>query len=152
MKKASALLFLFVGLLILPACIAEEDKTKPSEKPTPAVTKNGFQKLTLETALKHAKKQEKVVMVDFTATWCGPCKMLDKNTFSQKNVQSWLKKNTVAIKIDVDKNRDLAKKYKIRGIPCMVFVDPEGEEVGRVVGYRNADGFLTAVKKALKKD
>jgi thioredoxin-related protein len=56
----------------------------------------------------------------------------------------------VAIKVNAEKDRSLAAKYKVRGFPTLVFVDGEGKEVGRLVGYRAADRFLKDVEKIVK--
>lgn len=104
----------------------------------------------LEAALKKAKKKSKMVMIDFTATWCGPCHKMTMDTFSQKNVQKFLKEKAVCIKVDIDKNKALAKKFNVTAIPTIVFVDAGGNEQGRVRGYRGPEQFIPAVKEALK--
>jgi thiol:disulfide interchange protein len=108
-----------------------------------------FHSLDPDKAVEKARKRGKVVLVVFGAKWCGPCKTLDKNAFSDARVQSLLKKKAVAIKIDVDDNPTLAKKYKVVAIPCMVVIDGEGKEVGRLIGSRHADKFLEDVGKLL---
>lgn len=133
-------LTLFIPLLclaFLPGC----DENDPSK---------AFHKLDLKAAVEKAKKEKKVVMIDFTATWCGYCKKLDQTTFSNQKVQSWLNDNIVAIKVDIDQHKDLAQKYNISSIPCLVFIDADGSETGRVLGYRGPDAFLAAAKKELK--
>ena len=59
----------------------------------------------------------KTVLVDFFATWCGPCKMLAPVL---KNVKDDLGEGVTIIKIDVDKNQELASKFQIRGVPTMM--------------------------------
>ncbi len=94
-----------------------------------------------------AKESDKLVMIDFKAEWCGPCKMLDRTTWSDEKVISTVKSEVIAVKIDVDENREIAMKYRIRSIPTIVFVDSEGNEVSRFTGYRNPEGFLKEFKK-----
>jgi thiol:disulfide interchange protein len=62
-----------------------------------------FQDLTFEAALAAAKRDNKVVMIDFFTTWCVPCKKLDKTTWKDADVQKWLGEKTVALKMDAEK-------------------------------------------------
>jgi thiol:disulfide interchange protein len=101
-----------------------------------------FQKLSYPEAIRKAKDEKKTVLIDFYADWCGPCKMLDRQTFSQAKVQQFLKDRTVAIKVNVDDNPNLAGQYRVSSIPCTVFVNGSGREIGRLVGFTPADRFL----------
>ena len=60
---------------------------------------------------------EKPVLVDFFATWCGPCQML-LPVLNQ--VKESLKDRITIIKIDVDKNQEMAQKYQVRGVPTLM--------------------------------
>ncbi len=60
---------------------------------------------------------EKPVLVDFFATWCGPCKMLSPIL---KEVKDNLGDRVSIIKIDVDKNKQVAAQYQVRGVPTMI--------------------------------
>ena len=75
------------------------------------------------------------VLVDFTAVWCGPCKMLDPVV--KQLAQEWGGKVKV-VKLDVDNNPNLAMNYQVMGVPTlMMFVD--GSPVQRVTGYQPKD-------------
>jgi len=131
-------------LLVATACAAEKNDKADAKAPA------GFQKLTYDKAVEKAKADKKVVMIDFYADWCGPCKLMEQKTFSEDKVQKFLTDKTVAIRVDVDDNKKLAAQYKIDAIPCMVFVDGDGKEVGRILGFRDADKFLDGAGKFVK--
>ncbi len=95
------------------------------------------------SAQAQAKAKEKWVMIDFKAEWCGPCKVLDRTTWLDEKVIESVKEKAVAIKIDVDENRDLAARFSIRSIPTIIVLDADGNEVTRFIGYRDADRFLS---------
>ncbi len=73
-----------------------------------------------------------VVLVDFWATWCGPCKMLAPNV---EEIAKEYEGRAVVGKVDVDENPDLAERFGIMSIPALfVFVNGEVEE--KLIGYR----------------
>ena len=68
----------------------------------------------LAAAKAAAKADQKLVMIDFKAEWCGPCKMLDRTTWSDDEVIDSVKKKAVAVKIDVDQHGDLTLLHPAR--------------------------------------
>ena len=78
------------------------------------------------------------VMVDFTAVWCGPCKMLDPVV--KELADEWTDSVKV-VKLDVDHNPSLAMQYQVMGVPTlMLFVNGQISE--RVTGYQPKDRIL----------
>jgi thioredoxin 1 len=75
------------------------------------------------------------VLVDFTAVWCGPCKMLDPVV--KELAADWDGKLKVA-KLDVDDNPNLAMQYQVMGVPTLMLFK-NGEPVERVTGYQPKD-------------
>ncbi len=79
------------------------------------------------------------VLVDFTAAWCGPCKMLEP--IVTQLAQEWGGKVKV-VKLDVDDNSDLAMQYQVMGVPTLIlFV--KGQPVQRVTGYQPKDRIVS---------
>lgn len=100
---------------------------------------------SLPSALKEAKKSGKPVFVDFSATWCGPCQDMKKETFKNAKVIAELKK-WVAVDIDTDKQEKVAAKYKVDAMPTLVVVKPSGAVVSKAVGYQSAGDLLKWLK------
>lgn len=104
---------------------------------------------TWEALLEEAKRQNKPIFVDFYATWCGPCKMLERYTFSNPEVGSFAEKHFLAYRIDAEKGEGprLANQFRVRAYPTIVFLTPQGSELGRQVGYVDAPAFLSLLKR-----
>lgn len=84
-------------------------------------------------------KSNKKVLVDFFATWCGPCRMLAPIL---EQVQG--ETNVEIVKVDVDESMDLARKYGIMSIPTMILFE-NGEEKDRVTGLRQKSQILSLI-------
>lgn len=101
---------------------------------------------SFDEAQKMALASNKFMIVDFWATWCGPCKKMDFDSWSNSEVNLVLD-HYVQVKIDIDSNRELASKYGIESIPNMFIMDGNGKVVYSFMGYHDAD----QLKKELAK-
>ncbi|MBC8523700.1 thioredoxin family protein [PVC group bacterium] len=108
-----------------------------------------FLDLSFPQAIEKAKETDKLVMIDFYTTWCGPCKMLDKTTWKDEAVQKWLKEKTIPLKVDAEKLRPIADKYKVKAYPTIVFIGSDEKVVGKFVGYKSPKSFIGAAEKAI---
>lgn len=94
--------------------------------------------LSPRTALQTAKEQQRPILMYFTADYCGYCKKLDRNTWSNPAVADKLNSEFVPLQLDGDKFGELAEMLSVRGYPTMVVISPEGKELGRISGYIDA--------------
>lgn len=86
-------------------------------------------------------KSDKPVLIDYFATWCGPCKMLAPIL---KQVKDSLGERITIIKIDVDKNQQLATKYQVRGVPTMVLYQ-NGNQLWRQSGVLTKEEIIKII-------
>jgi thiol:disulfide interchange protein DsbD len=101
---------------------------------------------SLDVAMKEAAASGKQILVDFTATWCGPCKTMDELVFSSKAVVDAGAQNTIFVKVDADAQRDIIKKYKVNAYPTLVVLDASGKELKRVLGYQSIREMVDFLK------
>lgn len=94
--------------------------------------------------LEKAKKEDKVIFMDAYTTWCGPCKKMARETFTQKSVGEFFNANFINVKMDMEKGEgiQLAREYRVRAYPTLLFIDADGKEVHRALGFYDAEKFL----------
>jgi thiol-disulfide isomerase/thioredoxin len=84
-----------------------------------------------------AIQENKFIVMDFWATWCGPCKLMDREMWGTEDINA-VSSKFVPLKVDVDFNRSLAIEYNARSIPMVVVIDPIGNEVWKEIGYSSS--------------
>lgn len=87
--------------------------------------------------------ENKLILVDFFATWCGPCKMLSPIL---EEVAEELKDKLVIVKVDVDKVVDLTAEYRISAMPTLVFIKDK-QEIGREMGFMSKDDLIETIEE-----
>jgi thioredoxin 1 len=86
-------------------------------------------------------QSEKPILVDFFATWCGPCKTLAPIL---KQVKDQLGDRISIIKIDVDKNQQIASQYQVRGVPTMILFQ-NGKQLWRQSGVLSSSDLIKVI-------
>ena len=98
-------------------------------------------KLEEENFEEEVLESDKKVLVDFYADWCGPCKMISpliEEVAKEKN-------NIKFVRVDVDKNEQLASKYNVMYIPTLIVFE-NGKETNKSVGYIDKDAIIELIK------
>lgn len=111
-----------------------------------------FTEGTWEHILNEARTQHKLIFIDIYTTWCAPCKVMDKNVFTNSKVGEKFNASFINYKVDAEKGEGnmLAKKYIISGYPTYLFVNPEGDLVYRAIGSMSVAKFMAEADKALQ--
>ena len=118
--------------------------------------------LTLDQVLELQKKNPKNIIIDFYTNWCGPCKMLDRNTFQNKNVSEYINKHYYAVKFNAEGNveinydgrlfinpnyqpeksqrrngtHELTRYLNVSAYPTIIFMDNSSKVINYVRGYK----------------
>ncbi|WP_298554671.1 thioredoxin fold domain-containing protein [uncultured Algibacter sp.] len=134
--------------------------------------------VTLEEAVALQKKTPKKIMMDVYTNWCGPCKMLDKNTFQNEDVAAYVNKNYYAVKFNAEGNdeinfngqkfsnpnynpalakrrnsaHELSRYFQIQAFPTIVFLDEDANLIFPLKGYKTPEQMELYLKMFKKDD
>lgn len=136
-----------------------------------AVQAQEIQWMSIDEALAAQKKKAKPIFMDVYTDWCGPCKMLDKNTFHDAEIVKYISENYYPVKFNAEGNSEVnyqGKKYtnpqfnpdrkgrnamhqftamlNLEGYPSMVVFDKKGAIANVVVGYHTPQQLMDALK------
>lgn len=139
------LIIVFIEILVLANIFLKKQNENKLQESQSSENKGGKKMEVLEVTSKNFEqevlKSEKTVLIDFYATWCGPCKMLSPivEEIAEEN------EDIKVVKIDIDKEQDIAVEYEIMSIPTLVVIK-DGQEVNRSVGVIGKSDILELVK------
>ena len=112
-----------------------------------------FQKdVDYDAVLEEGGRKHLPVVVYFTATWCGPCKVMDKYVFSDENLSGRMNDEFICVKMDVDNPsyKDLVYIYDARALPTFVIVNSKGRVLVRRTGSQSISAMHRFLDEALR--
>lgn len=104
-----------------------------------------------QETLKKAREEDKLIFLDAYASWCGPCKAMQKNVFPTDKVGEYFNTHFISVKIDMEKGEGpaLSAKYGLTAYPTLYFIDHKGKVVKSALGYHNVNKLLKLGETAL---
>lgn len=148
MKNLNIAAFVIAAAICLAACgnAGAQNNRKSDSKAVTELTTETFQTAICDIKKPDAKfLGEKPAIVDFTATWCGPCQRLAPIL---EELAKEYKGKIDVYKVDVDKNKELAEAFKISSIPAILFIPKDGTPQ-MLVGFRNKEVLESEIKTIL---
>ena len=111
-----------------------------------------FSQISFAEGLEKARSENKMVFIDCFTEWCGPCKMLSTNVFTQAEVGELFNSRFVNLKIDMEKSEgvELAERFAVTAYPTLLMLDAEGNVQHRVVGYTEPAALIEHGRTALE--
>lgn len=94
-----------------------------------------------DVARAQALAENKFIIMDFWAIWCGPCKKMDADMWNTEEMAAYADK-FVFLKIDVDSHRSIAMKYSANAIPKVILMDPTGQAIWEEVGFSGSSIYM----------
>jgi thiol-disulfide isomerase/thioredoxin len=116
-----------------------------------AQTEIAFEHGTWDQILQKAQQENKIIFLDAYASWCGPCKWMAANVFTNPEAAAFYNAKFINAKIDMEKGEGiaLATKYGVSAFPTMLYIDGTGKVVHRTCGSAPAETFIESGTRAL---
>lgn len=108
---------------------------------------------SLDAVRKEAIRQEKLVFIDIYTTWCNPCKQMDRDVFSRRDVEEFMQRHFVCARYDGEQptGAALSQRYDVDAVPTFLIFDTRGELLARTSGARTAREFLRDMRTILQR-
>ncbi|ATP56266.1 hypothetical protein CPT03_07170 [Pedobacter ginsengisoli] len=122
--------------------------------------------LSWEQVKQKAKAENKPIFLDVMATWCGSCKYMDANVYSNDTVQQYFKDKFISVKVQTDQTsgddanvkawyddaRKISTQYKVTGLPSLIFLDTDGNLLYKHAGGKDVQGLIATAQFAQQRE
>ena len=107
---------------------------------------------TFAEAQAKAKKENKLIFMDAYTSWCGPCRAMAANVFTDQSVGEYYNAHFINLKMDMEKGEgvELSRRYSVMAYPTLLFLDGNGDVKSRTMGGKQASDFIALGQKAIK--
>lgn len=105
---------------------------------------------TYDEGMTVARQSGKSIVFYFHADWCTYCVRMQKETFAHDSVIDFMNTKVVAVKVDVDQERQIARSFRIRGLPATVLLMRNGDQVGPMPGFIPPKSYLAMLNKIIE--
>jgi thioredoxin-related protein len=110
-----------------------------------------------------AKSEKKYIFMDVYASWCGPCKMMDRDVYTKDTIGSLMNEKFISVKVQMDSSKNdneqvrswyadakkIGQEYPVQGFPTLLFFSPEGKLAYKQLGFQSRSDFISLAKRAL---
>ena len=105
----------------------------------------------LRAAHKLALEADKPLLIVFSASWCQPCKRLERETLSDERVIAAIERQFIPVHLDIDVDTKVAKILEVELVPCTVVLSPEADLLQKSTGFADPKGYLKILKASLER-
>lgn len=139
-----------VGAGVIVGAVSGPLRAEPPRSGAAGAAKVKWQN-NLKSAQKLAIEQNKPIMIVFGATWCPPCRKLEKETLSDKRTVAIIERDFIPVHLDYDKETKIVKILDVERLPCMIILTPDADLLHKSVGYSEPKEFQQKLADALDK-
>lgn len=109
---------------------------------------NGIQwRSDIRAACRESSETGLPILINFTATWCGPCKLMKAETFTNPQLAEMINTCFIPVKVDTDKKEQLARQLRIESVPTTMVITPRGKIVEQRKGFQSAAQLTGAIAR-----
>ena len=158
MRLTKLLAFSLFLTALLALSLAGSETPSGNKTPEPDTKNKTITWHAYDVALEKAAEEDKHIFIDFTAKWCGYCRKMDREVFTDQRIIDILNDDFVSVKVDGDSKNELdidgykiternltVQEYGVRGFPTFWFLKSDGTKLGPLGGYRPTDAMLEAL-------